>query len=100
MNGGGDPYFKAAIEELKPSWVEVEAARVAEGLTVNRGDEATGIIADELLPTSAWDERLRCAVTQSGIEPAQRGTARGGIEAGGGGTPTSEGLRCGVGKDL
>ena len=30
--GRGDPFFKTAYEELKPSWAEIEAARAVEGL--------------------------------------------------------------------
>src|SRR5713101_5612862 len=32
--GGGDPFFKKAVEDVKPSWSAVEAARVEEGLKV------------------------------------------------------------------
>ena len=35
--------FKTAVEELRPSWAEVEVARVAEGLTVKRAMKLSGL---------------------------------------------------------
>ena len=35
--------FKTAVEELRPSWAEVELARVAEGLTVKRAMKLSGL---------------------------------------------------------
>jgi predicted transcriptional regulator len=41
--GNRDPFFKTAVEELKPSWAEVEAARMAEGLTVKQAMKLLGL---------------------------------------------------------
>jgi hypothetical protein len=35
--------FKTAVEELRPSWAEVEVARVAEGLTVKQAVKLLGL---------------------------------------------------------
>ena len=41
--GCGDPFFKTAVEELKPSWADVEAARLAEGLPIKQAMKLLGL---------------------------------------------------------
>jgi hypothetical protein len=36
-------FFKTAVEELRPSWAELEAARVAEGLNVKQAIQLLGL---------------------------------------------------------
>jgi transposase InsO family protein len=63
------------------------------------GDEAIGIIAEQLLPPGSRDERLSRAWATSTLGAAPRGTAGGGAQASGSGTSSSSCLRVGVGED-
>ena len=85
------------------SRAKTELGRSGSGMGIRRtngqtGDEAIGIIADELLPTGARDEGLPQATTRSSIGQARRGFTRSGHQTSRSGPSSSTGLCPGMGQ--
>jgi hypothetical protein len=102
---GGMPsrsVFKTAVREQRPRWTDVEAARVAEGLTVKQAMKllGIGIVAAQLLPPGARDEGLASPRSSNRISQAQRRIARSSDQTCRSGRSSSAHLRHGIGEDI
>ena len=81
--GGRNPFLRKTIEDVKPSWGAVEAARMEVGLKNRARNPSPQDVAAELLPACPRHHRLHAPPPDLGSGAASRHAAESGAEAAG-----------------